>query len=143
MSLIGRSELARICEINPETLRYYERQKLMASPLRTANNYRRYTPDDVERLQFIKEAKALGFSLKEIRGLLSFMDNKNSTSLGMCQRVNEKIAEIDMKIAQLRDMRQSLGALVDGCPKVGSINECNVVKGLRHKQSARAICQSN
>jgi len=64
-------EVARRARVHVETLRYYERRGLLVKPLRSESNYRLYADDAVRRVRFVKAAQALGFSLKEIKELLS------------------------------------------------------------------------
>jgi hypothetical protein len=64
-------EVARRARVHVETLRYYERRGLLVKPLRSQSNYRLYADDALRRVRFVKAAQALGFSLKEIKELLS------------------------------------------------------------------------
>ena len=74
MSTITTGELARRAQVNVETLRYYERCGLLKMPSRRASGYRQYEAGDVARVQAIRRAQRLGFTLKEIRELLSALD---------------------------------------------------------------------
>ena len=67
-----RNELARIADVSGEAIRYYEKRGLIPPPERTAAGYRIYTSQDVSRLQFVKRAQNLGFSLREVKELLEF-----------------------------------------------------------------------
>ena len=64
-------QLARAAEVGVETIRYYEKRGLLAEPRRAPSGYRRYSPDALRRVQFIRRAKELGFTLREIGALLS------------------------------------------------------------------------
>lgn len=70
MDWMTRGELARQGQVNPETIRYYERSGLLPAPVRSESNYRLFAPGEVQRIRFIKRAQAVGFSLDEIRALL-------------------------------------------------------------------------
>jgi len=72
-------KLAKEASVNIETLRFYERRGLMPEPVRRESGYRQYSQKDVARLQFIKRAKELGFSLKEIAELLSLRVDQETT----------------------------------------------------------------
>ena len=76
-----RGQLARKADVNFETIRYYEKMKLMPEPERTESGYRIYTQEAVTRIQFIKRAQELGFSLKEISELLTLRVDPDTTSV--------------------------------------------------------------
>ena len=70
-------ELARAAGVKAETIRYYEREGVLASPPRTQANYRDYSPKDARRLNFIRRARDLGFSMTRIRDLLELADDRS------------------------------------------------------------------
>ncbi|HEY4721193.1 MAG TPA: heavy metal-responsive transcriptional regulator, partial [Anaerolineae bacterium] len=94
-----------------KTIRYYESIGLLPPAQRAANNYRQYTPADVERLRFIASARSLGFSLDDIAEILAARDN----GIAPCQRVldavAQRLAEIDHRIANLLTLRDCLKQL--------------------------------
>lgn len=104
-------ELTRQTGVPTKTIRYYESIGLLPPPTRAANNYRQYTPADVERLRFIASARSLGFSLDDISEILAARDG----GLAPCQRVLDAIAqrldEIDRRIAGLLSLRNLLKRL--------------------------------
>ena len=67
-------ELAKMAEVTPDTIRYYEKQQMMEHEVRTAGGFRLYTESDLQRLKFIRHARQLGFSLESIRELLSILN---------------------------------------------------------------------
>src|SRR2546425_11753674 len=94
MNSLRTAELARRGGVNLETIRYYERRGLLPKPPRTPTGYRTFDAEAVRRLRFIKQAQALGFSLKEVRELLA-LRIKAGTSCGEVRRRAEaKIADI-------------------------------------------------
>src|SRR5438093_13619861 len=108
MNSLRSAELARRGGVNLETIRYYERKGLLPKPPRTPAGYRTFDAEAVRRLRFIKQAQALGFSLKEVRELLA-LRIKPGTSCGEVRRRAEtKLADIDDKIKQLRAMKKAL-----------------------------------
>ena len=119
---IGRA--AREAGVNVETIRYYERMGLIARP-RAASGYRVYPEETVRRLQFIKSAQRLGFSLKEI-GELAGMARAGVTCEQMCARVEDKLREIDEDVKRLTALRDELAGLIDCSPKKGGSEECKV-----------------
>lgn len=103
--LIG--EAARATGLSRDTIRYYEKQGLIC-PARTDsewNNYKDYTPETVQRLHFIRQAKQFGFTLIQIRDLLALRDTNKADCKTVLQMANNKIREIDRKIQDLQKMR--------------------------------------
>ena len=125
---IGR--LAREAGINLETVRYYERRGLLPKPPRTASGYRLFPADTTVRLRFIRRAQELGFSLKEIRELLTLRLSSRTTSSEIRKRAEAKIADIEQKIKTLEAMRKSLRKLTSSCAGCGPISECPILEGL-------------
>ena len=116
MKFLTVKKLAEAAAVNIETIRYYEREKVMPKPDRASNGYRRYTGYDVERLKFIQRAKDLGFTLKEVSELLSLYEDPDSCCADVHERANEKLVDIEARIADLVGMRDVLRELVGGCP---------------------------
>jgi MerR family transcriptional regulator, mercuric resistance operon regulatory protein len=111
MDAMTLGTLARGAGVNPETIRYYERRGLLAAPPRTAAGYRQYSPADAERVALILRAKALGFTLAEIAGLL----DGAGTPAEVREAARVRLAEIDARIAGLEDQRRRLRSLVRAC----------------------------
>lgn len=93
---IGR--LAKQAGVNLETVRYYERRGLLPRPPRSASGYRLFPAEAARRLRFIRRAQELGFSLKEIRELLSLRVSRTTTSAVIRTRAEAKVADIEAKI---------------------------------------------
>ena len=113
--LLKIGQVSRRSGIAVETVRFYERQGLLDEPARKASGYRLYTEDVVPRLQFIKRAKELGFSLGEIAELLALGNDDSTTCDEVRQRATEKIEEIAGRIGDLSRMKCALEALVSAC----------------------------
>jgi DNA-binding transcriptional MerR regulator len=97
--------------VTPDTIRFYERERLLAPPERTASGYRQFDDDAVRRVRFIKGAKSLGLKLAEIRELLEIQD-KGACPCGHTKLlVDRRIAQIDEEMAELRRLRNELGSL--------------------------------
>ncbi len=130
MEQLTVGELARRAHVNRETVRYYERRRLLPRPLRTTSGYRVFSDDALRRLRFIRHAKALGFSLNEIKELLALRVN----SIGACDRVQErtqaKMADIDEKIRSMKQVKDALSELVDACARRRKSNECPILDSL-------------
>jgi Zn(II)-responsive transcriptional regulator len=116
MNWMTRGELARQGQVNPETIRYYERSGLLPTAARSESNYRLFAPAEVQRIRFIKRAQAVGFSLDEIKALLDLKYASEATCGDVREMVDAKIDDIDRKIAALQAMRDELSGLFEECP---------------------------
>ena len=125
---IGR--LAQEVGINLETVRFYERQGLLLKPPRSASGYRLFPADTTRRLRFIKRAQELGFSLNEIRELLTLRMSLRTTSTEIRKRTEAKIADIEGKIKSLNSMRKSLVKLARSCHGCGPVSDCPILESL-------------
>lgn len=130
MGSLTIGQLAKRAEVNIETIRYYERRGLIPKPPRRESGYRQYPDETVARIQFIKHAKELGFSLKEILELLSLRVNANTTCADVKRRAEGKIADIEEKIHALQRMKKTLTKLAKDCRGRGPINECSILEAL-------------
>lgn len=106
-----------------DTLRFYEKQGLVAKPPRSAGGFRLYTAADVDRLRFVSRAQRLGFSLEEIRELLLLRDSGSEACSHVHDLLNEKIATIHQKISELRRMERQLKSAKAQC-EAALANEC-------------------
>ncbi len=123
---IGR--LAKEAGVNVDTIRYYERNGLLPQASRRASGYREYQRADLDRLRFIGRAKELGFSLAEIRELLSLSADRNVA--GVKRRAEERVAQVERKIKELQRVRRGLRSLIDACPGHGALESCPIVAAL-------------
>jgi MerR family mercuric resistance operon transcriptional regulator len=126
--LVG--EIAKKCDVNKETLRYYERVGLIPEPTRTNSGYRIYSEETVNRLKFIKRMQDLGFSLAEIDKLLGVVDKDDDRCLDTYGFVIQKIEEVQKKIRDLKKIEQMLINLKESCPDVKSLHECPIIETL-------------
>ncbi|ELY2644799.1 Zn(2+)-responsive transcriptional regulator [Cronobacter sakazakii] len=109
-------ELARLADVTPDTVRYYEKQKMMEHEVRTEGGFRLYTENDLRRLRFIRHARQLGFTLEAIRELLSIrIDPEHHTCQESKSIVQARLHEVDSRIQELQNMRASLQKLNDAC----------------------------
>ena len=130
---IGR--LAREAGVNLETVRYYERRGLLQRPPRSASGYRLFPADAARRLRFIRRAQELGFSLGEIRELLSLRMSATARRTDVRKRAEAKIADIDAKIRSLDAMKRTLRKLTNSCEGCGPIAECPILETLDKEDS--------
>ncbi len=123
-------KIAQGAGIGVETVRYYEREKLLPKPARDpSSGYRLYPPSTIARLQFIARAKRLGFTLRETRELLDL--RRASVDCGNVRsRAHEKIIQVREKIAELQRIEGALLRLADACPGVGELDNCPILAAL-------------
>lgn len=127
---LSAGKLAKAAAVNVETLRYYEKRGLLPEPPRKESGYRVYPDSAVERLQFIKGAQALGFTLTEIRELLNLRVDQQATRTDVRQQAYEKVQDIEQKIAALQTMRDALNQLIEQCHGDGPTAECPILDAL-------------
>jgi DNA-binding transcriptional MerR regulator len=99
--------------VTPGTIRFWEYQRLLPDPTRTASGYRDYAPEVVDRLVFIASAKAAGFSLDQIRQVLDIGDAGQPPCEHVAQLIAERLAEVESRIAELEATRAHLRALTE------------------------------
>lgn len=129
MQTIPIGKLAKLCGVNIDTVRYYERQDLLLPIERTAAGYRRYSNDSIKRLRFIRKAQGLGFKLSEIKGLLGLAENDDADCGDVRAVASQKIAELEPRIADLMKIKQGLEELATYCPGSGKpLNECTILE---------------
>lgn len=124
---IGR--LANASGVGVETIRFYEREGLLAEPARSAGGYRQYPPATVDRLGFIRRAKRLGFSLGEIRELLALSEGHGDRQ-AVHAVASAKLAEIGDRIRELQRMGDVLTDLTRQCTGHGPIEGCPIIEAL-------------
>jgi Hg(II)-responsive transcriptional regulator len=123
-------ELAQRAGVGIDTVRYYERQGLLPEPMRAASGYRSYDGTDVSRLHFVRRAKALGFTLVEIRELLALSGRREDDMGSLKAAATEKLADVETKIAELARIRDGLQSLVASCPGHGALEQCPILGAL-------------
>ena len=105
-------ELAKLADVTPDTIRYYEKQQMMDHNVRTEGGFRLYSDNDLQRLRFIRYARQLGFTLESIRELLSIrIDPEHHTSQESNGIVQARLSEVESRIKELQAMRRSLQRL--------------------------------
>ena len=116
--------VARAAEGGVETIRYYERQGLLAQAERRPSGYRQYDEAVVARLRFIRQTKDLGFTLAEIRELLRLWFDTATRCEHVRTLAARKITEIDTKIASLKSMKRALGRVLKDCNRNETLAAC-------------------
>jgi MerR family copper efflux transcriptional regulator len=135
MNELTIGKVAAQAKVHIETLRYYERRGLVARPPRSASNYRRYPQDAVRRVQFIKRAQELGFSLNDIKELLSLRAAPEAECGEIRAHAEAKIKAINEKIDALLAMKNALSTLVAECSGQGPLTECPILESLDTKEA--------
>jgi Cu(I)-responsive transcriptional regulator len=123
-------KVAKSAGLGIETVRFYEREGLIEPLTRTDSNYRLYSEEGIIRLRFIKRAKALGFSLKEIRELLLLRVDPGASKADVKEQVEAKIDDIKKKIKDLKQIQKTLETLDSCCDGHGSTVDCPILKAL-------------
>lgn len=124
------AQAAREAGVHVETIRYYERLGLIPRPA-PRSGYRHYPAPTIDRLRSIKRAQDFGFSLREINELYAMTASDNSTCRAMCAKVDQKVREIEERIASLMELRDELRGLVEQSARVGPATNCKVFKAFQ------------
>lgn len=120
-------DLARRTACQAETIRYYERERLLPKPPRTHTNYRLYGQQHVDRLTFIRHCRALDMSLREIRALLRFYDAPRSNCHGANEVIDAHIDDIARRIEELKKLQTHLKDLRGMCTKAQPARTCGML----------------
>lgn len=127
MSKLTISTVAKQAGVSVETIRYYQRIGLILEPSKPDSGYRTYTDQDVQQLQFIQRAKKLGFSLVEIRTLLSLGEaNCDQTK----QLASSKLVDVKDKIKDLCSIANTLEALINSCEDNSLKSSCPIIDAI-------------
>lgn len=127
---LTRKQVADKTGVSIEAVLFYEKEGLILEPPRNEAGYRQYPDAAVSRILFIKRAQHLGFSLPEIRELLSIRRDPHTTAADIRQRADSKIQQIEEKIQALNAMKQTLQKLAETCHGFGSAAECPILDAL-------------
>ena len=123
-------ELAQVAQCSVETVRYYKKEGLLPAPARTATNYRSYGSEHVDRLRFIRNCRALDMTHGEIHALLDLIDRPAGNCGAVNQLVDEHIAHVDVRIAELSQLKQQLRELRQRCQSEQAVDACGILQGL-------------
>lgn len=136
-------DVARQAEVSIDAVRFYEREGLLGRVRRTSSRQRLYDDETVRRLAFVRRATALGFSLAEVKSLLSL---RVSTRMS-CERVREralaKKEDIERRIAELEAMRDALTRLAQSCGRGETTGMCPILHELSKPLAPGAPCCEN
>ncbi len=116
--LLKIGEISRLSGIGIEALRFYEKGGLLRPVTRTGSGYRLYNRDALDRLAFIKRAQMLGFSLDEVKQIISESESGQSPCRGVREVVRRRLQELDERMAQMKLYRKELASALEEWEKV-------------------------
>lgn len=121
-------QVAKLANVNIQTLRYYERRKILRPIARRESGYRIYDGEAVRTVRFIKRAQQLGFSLEDIQELLSLRAEKKSKCRDVRVRAEHTLDGVRSKIARLEDIKRALKKLIRDCANRKTNEACPVLE---------------
>jgi MerR family transcriptional regulator, copper efflux regulator len=124
------AEAARTAGIKISTIRYYERQGIIAAQSRSTSGYREFTDEEVRQLKFVKRAQKLGFSLAEIRNFLALSSKRTPLNQDVLQVGQAKLTDLDDRIQALTRMHTALSGLLSNVCDISEASECPIVNSL-------------
>lgn len=138
--LLKIGEVSKRSGVGVEALRFYERQGLLGNPSRTESGYRLYGEDVLERLEFIKRAQVLGFSLAEIARVISEKHAGQSPCAEVREIVRRRLGELDQRLKEMRDYREELAAALSEWDEAGDKegHVCGLIEGTTIEHSVPA-----
>lgn len=130
VKLLSIGEISRDTGVKVPTIRYYEQNGLLRLPERSDGNQRRYHPSDRERISFIRHARELGFSIEDIRDLitLSVIPDKSCSSAHHIAR--RQLASVRAKIKALRNLERELSSILASAHSGNQVKDCSLIKTL-------------
>ena len=129
-------KVAKASGVGVETIRFYERKGLIIQPV-AQGTYRIYPQSVVARIRFIKRAKELGFTLLEIKDLLTLADCPDNDRAAVKNIASQKAEILRDKIAELKKAEEALSALVENCSGEGTVEGCPIIEALIDNQFGR------
>lgn len=123
-------ELAKITGCSVQTIRYYEKEQLLASTQRSEGNFRLYDAAAVEQLTFIKHCRNLDLALSEIRQLLALNDSPDMQCDDVNQMIDTHIVQVEIRIKELSQLQQQLKTLRNSCSNERTIEQCGILQTL-------------
>ena len=112
-----------------ETIRYYEHVGLIPAPMRSTSGYREFSPEDLQRLAFVRRCRELGFSIKEIRSLLMLAKRRDSSCTNVTRLAAQHLKEVRQRLADLQRLERALDTLILSCAN-GRVADCKILETL-------------
>lgn len=133
MGSLTIGKVARQAGVGVETVRFYEREGVIDEPPRRMSGYRQYPPETVARIRFVRRAKELGFTLKEIKELLLLRASPDSRCADVRERALAKVQDIQQRVRDLQKMEKALKRLMAACSGRGPLTECPILEALEDR----------
>jgi len=130
MPTLTIGKVAKQAGVGVETIRFYEREGLIDDPRRRSSGYREYAPDVVHRIRFIRHAKELGFTLREIKELLELRVEPDCHCGDVLELATAKIADIEQRIQKLQRIKQTLSKLATACNRRRPTAPCPILEAM-------------
>ena len=138
MKTMTISKIAQEAGVGVETVRFYERKGLVDQPPKPpSGGFRVYPAEAAERIRFIRQAQELGFSLREIKELLSLRTNPATDCADVRERAQVKLNEITRKIALMKGIQTALEKLIVACPGQGALQLCSIIEAIEEPETTR------
>ena len=139
MKTMTISKIAKAAGVGVETVRFYERKGLVDQPPKPpSGGFRVYPAEAAERIRFIRQAQELGFSLSEIKELLSLRTDPATDCADVRERAQVKLNEITRKIALMKGIQTALEKLIAACPGQGALQLCSIIEAIEGPETTRA-----
>jgi MerR family mercuric resistance operon transcriptional regulator len=133
MELMTIGDLARRAGVGVETVRFYQRQGLLAEPARAPGKRRLYTPEDLTELRFVRRCKGLGFALKDIGLLVSIRRSRSRSCTHLHELVAEAIHVLDAKKQTIELRRDALARMLEACSAPGTLRQCRMLAAFEER----------
>lgn len=130
-------KVANLAGVGVETVRFYQRKGLLEEPPRRLRGFRQYSPETVDRIHFIRQAKTLGFTLTEINELLALRVDPATSCQDVRHHAKDKLGDVDAKIRALNRIRDALLRLTKACKGRGPVNHCPIIQYLNAGNDGR------
>ena len=133
--------MSRQTGVGIEALRFYEKRGLLGNPSRTSNGYRLYGPEILERLDFIKRAQVLGFTLSELARIIADKQAGQSPCAEVRAIVRRRLQELDERMKEMRRYRRELSEALEEWEETGDVpgHVCGLIEGTRLKTSKAGL----
>ena len=130
-------EAARLSGVPAASIRYYEKEELLAAQSRGANQYRLYNDEEIHRLRFVRLCRAMDMSLGEVRTLLALDRSSRSDAHAACETLDEHLSHVRTRLNELRVLETELLSLRSRCDGEG--NQCHVIEALHQRADTEQI----
>ena len=137
VSQLTIGQLAKSAGVHIQTVRYYERLHLLGPAARASSGYRLYGPEEERRLRFIKNAQALGFTLREIDELLNLRVSSRARCGDVQRKAKEKLQCVEAKARDLRALARALERLIQTCRAGQPTDHCPILKSLEKERGVQ------